>query len=129
MPKDNGMTVIVTDHHDVPFDMIDGEKSIVYHQQMLLLIPNRCHVNILLSCYVEQVLHISLYAFLYERMGISDKALEEYREFMAIATVGDIVDLVDENRVVVKYGLKHIEHTANIGLRALIEECGIDILT
>ncbi len=64
---------------------------------------------------------------LYERMGISDKALEEYREFMAIATVGDIVDLVDENRVVVKYGLKHIEHTANIGLRALIEECGIDI--
>ena len=46
---------------------------------------------------------------------------------MAIATVGDIVDLIDENRIVVKYGLKHIAHTKNTGLRALIEECQLDI--
>ena len=125
--KDNGMTVIVTDHHDVPFDMIDGEKKYCIPPADAVVNPKQTSCKYPFKLLCGAGVAYKLICLLYERMGISDKALEEYREFMAIATVGDIVDLVDENRVVVKYGLKHIEHTANIGLRALIEECGIDI--
>mgnify|MGYP007027077226 FL=1 len=60
-----------------------------------------------------------LISLLYDRLGLDKKELEDYIEFMAIATVGDIVDLIDENRIVVKYGLKHIAHTKNTGLRHL----------
>ena len=60
-------------------------------------------------------------------MGLDKEELKGYAEFMAIATVGDVVDLKDENRVIVKYGLKHIAVTRNKGLRALIELCQLDI--
>ena len=64
-----------------------------------------------------------LVSVLYDRLGLDKEELKDYAEFMAIATVGDVVDLKDENRVIVKYGLKHIAGTRNKGLRALIELC------
>lgn len=125
--KDNGMTVIVTDHHDVPFDEVDGKKE--YHIPLADAVVNPkqedCNYPFKLLCGAGVAYKII--SMLYDRMNLDKKDLEEYMEFMAIATVGDIVDLIDENRVVVKYGLKHIEHTVNTGLRALIEECGVDI--
>lgn len=48
-------------------------------------------------------------------------------EFAAIATVGDVMKLQDENRIIVRWGLKQIPHTASAGLRALVEACGLDI--
>ena len=125
--KDNGITMIVTDHHDVPFEIKDDKKVYIVPPADAVINPKQADCDYPFKLLCGAGVAYKLICLLYERMGISDKALEEYREFMAIATVGDIVDLVDENRVVVKYGLKHIEHTANIGLRALIEECGIDI--
>ena len=64
---------------------------------------------------------------LYERLGLNPIDLEEYAELMAIATIGDVVDLSDENRVIVKYGLKHLAVTTNIGIRALVEACELEI--
>lgn len=125
--KDNGITMIVTDHHDVPFEIKDDKKvyivppadAVINHKQA------DCDYPFKLLCGAGVA--YKLISLLYDRLGFDKKELEDYIEFMAIATVGDIVDLIDENRIVVKYGLKHIAHTKNTGLRALIEECQLDI--
>lgn len=125
--KDNGMTVIVTDHHDVPFDEVQGKREYHIPPSDAVVNPKQedCKYPFKLLCGAGVA--YKLISIVYKRIGADVKELEEFLEFMAIATVGDIVDLIDENRVVVKYGLKHIAHTNNIGLRTLVEECGVDI--
>ena len=125
--KENGLTVIVTDHHDVPFDEVNGVKEYRVPPADAVVNPKQedCQYPFKLLCGAGVA--YKLISLIYERLRIDTKDMEEYREFMAIATVGDIVDLIDENRVVVKYGLKHIAHTVNTGLKALVEECGVDI--
>lgn len=125
--KENGLTVIVTDHHDVPFDEMNGVKEYRVPPADAVVNPKQedCQYPFKLLCGAGVA--YKLISLIYERLRLDTKDMEEYREFMAIATVGDIVDLIDENRVVVKYGLKHIAHTVNIGLKALVEECGVDI--
>lgn len=125
--KENGLTVIVTDHHDVPFDEMNGVKEYRVPPADAVVNPKQedCQYPFKLLCGAGVA--YKLISLIYERLRLDTKDMEEYREFMAIATVGDIVDLIDENRVVVKYGLKHIAHTVNTGLKALVEECGVDI--
>lgn len=125
--KENGLTVIVTDHHDVPFDEVNGVKEYRVPPADAVVNPKQedCQYPFKLLCGAGVA--YKLISLIYERLRFNTKDMEEYREFMAIATVGDIVDLIDENRVVVKYGLKHIAHTVNTGLKALVEECGVDI--
>ncbi len=125
--KENGLTVIVTDHHDVPFDEVNGVKEYRVPPADAVVNPKQedCQYPFRLLCGAGVA--YKLISLIYERLRLNTKDMEEYREFMAIATVGDIVDLIDENRVVVKYGLKHIAHTVNTGLKALVEECGVDI--
>lgn len=125
--KENGLTVIVTDHHDVQFDEVNGVKEYRVPPADAVVNPKQedCQYPFKLLCGAGVA--YKLISLIYERLRLDTKDMEEYREFMAIATVGDIVDLIDENRVVVKYGLKHIAHTVNTGLKALVEECGVDI--
>lgn len=125
--KDNGITMIVTDHHDVPFEIKDDKKVYIVPPADAVINPKQedCDYPFKLLCGAGVA--YKLISLLYDRLGLDKKELEDYIEFMAIATVGDIVDLIDENRIVVKYGLKHIAHTKNTGLRALIEECQLDI--
>lgn len=125
--KDNGITMIVTDHHDVPFEIKDDKKVYIVPPADAVINPKQadCYYPFKLLCGAGVA--YKLISLLYDRLGLDKKELEDYIEFMAIATVGDIVDLIDENRIVVKYGLKHIAHTKNTGLRALIEECQLDI--
>lgn len=125
--KDNGITMIVTDHHDVPFEIKDDKKVYIVPPADAVINPKQadCDYPFKLLCGAGVV--YKLISLLYDRLGLDKKELEDYIEFMAIATVGDIVDLIDENRIVVKYGLKHIAHTKNTGLRALIGECQLDI--
>ena len=125
--KDNGITMIVTDHHDVPFEIKDDKKVYIVPPADAVINPKQadCDYPFMLLCGAGVA--YKLISLLYDRLGLDKKELEDYIEFMAIATVGDIVDLIDENRIVVKYGLKHIAHTKNTGLRALIEECQLDI--
>ncbi len=125
--KENGLTVIVTDHHDVPFDEVNRVKEYRVPPADAVVNPKQedCQYPFKLLCGAGVA--YKLISLIYERLRLDTKDMEEYREFMAIATVGDIVDLIDENRVVVKYGLKHIAHTVNTGLKALVEECGVDI--
>lgn len=125
--KDNGITMIVTDHHDVPFEIKDDKKVYIVPPADAVINPKQADCDYPFKLLCGAGVAYKLISLLYDRLGLYKKELEDYIEFMAIATVGDIVDLIDENRIVVKYGLKHIAHTKNTGLRALIEECQLDI--
>ena len=125
--KDNGITMIVTDHHDVPFEIKDDKKVYIVPPADAVINPKQADCDYPFKLLCGAGVAYKLISLLYDRLGFDKKELEDYIEFMAIATVGDIVDLIDENRIVVKYGLKHIAHAKNTGLRALIEECQLDI--
>lgn len=125
--KDNGITMIVTDHHDVPFEIKDDKKVYIVPPADAVINPKQADCDYPFKLLCGAGVAYKLISLLYDILGLDKKELEDYIEFMAIATVGDIVDLIDENRIVVKYGLKHIAHTKNTGLRALIEECQLDI--
>lgn len=125
--KDNGITMIVTDHHDVPFEIKDDKKVYIVPPADAVINTKQADCDYPFKLLCGAGVAYKLISLLYDRLGFDKKELEDYIEFMAIATVGDIVDLIDENRIVVKYGLKHIAHTKNTGLRALIEECQLDI--
>jgi single-stranded-DNA-specific exonuclease len=125
--KAKGLTVIVTDHHDIPFKEEEGEKILLSSNADAIVNPKQpdCAYPFKMLCGAGVA--YKLVSLLYHENGMDTKDLEEYAEFAAIATIGDVVDLRDENRVIVKYGLKHIAHTKNIGLRALIDACQLEI--
>lgn len=114
-----GMDVIVTDHHDVPFDELDGEKHYIVPKALAVVNPKQADCS-----YPFEKLCGAGIAYKYmQAMGVAD---EDMLNFAAIATVGDVVDLLDENRIFVKEGLKRIANTKNLGLLALIRECGLE---
>ena len=110
--KKEGLTVIVTDHHDIPFrDTEDGRIWIIPKQNDCLY-PNK---NI-----CGAVVAWKLIWALYERLGIDSDEIWDFLELAAIATVGDVMDLQGENRIIVKEGLKKLSSTSFEGLKALI---------
>lgn len=125
--KEKGMTVIVTDHHDIPFDLIDGEKIHKVPQADAIVNPKQEDCPYPFDKLCGAGVAFKVIKILYERLGLNPVELEEYAELMAIATIGDVVDLSDENRVIVKYGLKHLAATPNVGIRALVEACELEI--
>ncbi len=118
--KKEGLTVIVTDHHDIPFrDTEDGRiwiipkaDAVVNPKQNDCLYPNK---NI-----CGAVVAWKLIWALYERLGIDSDEIWDFLELAAIATVGDVMDLQGENRIIVKEGLKKLSSTSFEGLKALI---------
>lgn len=118
--KKEGLTVIVTDNHDIPFrDTEDGRiwiipkaDAVVNPKQNDCLYPNK---NI-----CGAVVAWKLIWALYERLGIDSDEIWDFLELAAIATVGDVMDLQGENRIIVKEGLKKLSSTSFEGLKALI---------
>ena len=127
--KDNNMTVIVTDHHDVPYTQENGEKQYIIPQADAVVNPKQADCKYPFKLLCGAGVAYKLIILIFNKLGImasNKELLDELKELMAIATVGDIVDLVDENRVVVKYGLRHLAKTKNVGINALIEACELD---
>ncbi|ACL76301.1 single-stranded-DNA-specific exonuclease RecJ [Ruminiclostridium cellulolyticum] len=114
--RESGMTVIVTDHHDVP-DTIPEADAIIDMKQ-----PD-CQYPFKLLCGAGVA--FKFIQVLYEEMCIPREEESEFYEFVAIATVCDVVDLTDENRILVRQGLNVISDTKNIGLCALLQKTGI----
>ncbi len=118
-----GMTVIVTDHHEVL--TVDGEEikpaaaAVVDPKQRDCSYPN--------PEICGAVVAWKLVRLLYEEFGIDRGEWLELLEFAAVATVGDVMRLQDENRIIVKEGLKKIGYTKNIGLRKLAEKNNLDL--
>ena len=123
--KEAGLTVIVTDHHEVPMEEKDGERICILPPADAVVNPRRpdCpypNKNICGAVVVWKVMQV-----LYDVMGKDPEVLWSLVDIAAIATVGDVMDLVDENRIIVREGLKKLQQTENVGLRALIRACGL----
>ena len=124
--KEMGMTVIVTDHHEVPFDEQDGEKRYRIPPADAVMDPKQPDCLYPFKGLCGAAVAYKLMEALWERMGMDSADLDDLIENVAIATIGDVMDLEDENRIFVKEGLQMLRRTKNPGLKALIECTGID---
>ena len=124
--KELGMKVIVTDHHEVPFEETDQERRELLPPADVIINPKQEQCPYPWKGLCGGAVAWKLVAALYEACGISEEEAFGLLEFAAIATVGDIMELQEENRIIVKEGLKRIHHTKNIGLKSLIEVNGLE---
>ena len=124
--KEMGMTVIVTDHHEIPFDERDGEKRYRIPPADAVMDPKQPDCLYPFKGLCGAAVAYKLMEALWESMGKDSADLDDLIENVAIATIGDVMDLEDENRIFVKEGLQMLRRTKNPGLKALIECTGID---
>lgn len=124
--KELGMKVLVTDHHEVPFEENEDGRVEKLPPADVIINPKQEQCEYPWKGLCGGVVAWKLAAALYETYGVSMEEAYKLLEFAAIATVGDIMELQDENRIIVKEGLKRIHHTKNIGLKSLIEVNGLE---
>ena len=121
--KQLGMTVIVTDHHEVPFkEEDDGTIRPLSVAADAVLDPKQEDCGYPYKNLCGAGVAFKLICALYDRVGISNAEKYDLLEYTAIATVADVMELTDENRILVRLGLDRLKHTKNLGLRALIQE-------
>ena len=120
------MTVIVTDHHEVPYEETETGKMFQLPPADAVVDPKREDCAYPFKGLCGAAVAYKLVEALTEAMGKDTDDLDYLMEHVAIATVGDVMDLVDENRIFVKQGLAMLKHTKNIGLRALMECTGVN---
>lgn len=123
--KKLGMTVIVTDHHEVPFEEHDGKKIYLLPKADAIVDPKREDCAYPFKSLCGTGVAYQLMTLLFRRMKRTMSRQEIFLQYTAIATVADVMELVGENRILVRKGLSYLNHTNHIGLRALMEVCGI----
>lgn len=123
--KSLGMTVLVTDHHDIPYLEENGERRYLRSQADAIVNPKQQECTYPFSGICGAVVAWKVVQVLYEAFGMPEDSFMEFLENAAFATVGDVMDLVDENRIIVKYGLERMRRTKNPGLAALIQQKNI----
>ncbi|MZK49921.1 single-stranded-DNA-specific exonuclease RecJ [Clostridium beijerinckii] len=122
--KELGITVIVTDHHDIPFvEKENNVREFISLSADAVVNPKQSECNYKFKQLCGAGVAFKLVEVLYDAFNIDKKECYKFIEFLAIATVCDVVDLVDENRIFVKKGLELINSTTNLGLQELIREC------
>ena len=137
LAKEFGMEVLVTDHHEVPYREITGADGMTEREEILppslVIDPKQKDCPYPYKGICGAVVAYKLVQVLLEQaekeqlITVADRkaCLAELLEFAAMATICDVMDLLDENRIIVKYGLKQMEQSQNLGLRTLIEVCGL----
>ena len=120
-----GMTVVITDHHDVPYEETDNGRRYIIPKAAAVVDPkqNDCRYPFKMLCGAG--IAYKFIGCMVKEFQTGDSIMPELLQFAAIATVGDIVDLLDENRIIVKEGLKLIANTGNYGLNALMAVTGV----
>ena len=127
LAKELGMTVVVTDHHDIQTVLSeDGKEEDLLPPADALVNPKRRDSVYPYPQICGAMVAYKLIQVLYERAGIPRTEWLDMMELAAVATVGDVMKLQDENRIVVKEGLRRLRDTKNLGLRALIEANQLD---
>ena len=121
-----GLTVIVTDHHDVPFIEEDGVRTFLSSQADAIINPKQIECEYKFKSICGAGVAFKLMEALYEEIGMDKEECYKLIEFVAIATVCDVVDLIDENRIFVKNGLEMLNNSKNIGINALKKACGLE---
>ena len=120
------MTVLVTDHHAVPFEDIKGIKIYKESKADAVVNPHQIECSYPYKELCGAAVAWKIVILLYRKIGIDEKEAMDFIENVAFATVGDVMPLTGENRILVKAGLKSIHHTTNIGMKALLECCNIE---
>lgn len=120
LAKSLGMTVVVTDHHEVPFTEVDGVRREKVCEADAVVNPKQqaCHYPFKKLC--GAAVAFKLVQMLYEVFGLEVSEADCFIENAGFATVGDVMDLQGENRILVKLGLEMLNRTTNIGMKALI---------
>ncbi len=126
MAKGKGMTVIVTDHHEIPYKETENGRELIFPPADAIINPKQPDCKYPEKRLCGAVVALKLVTALYEACGIPERELEDFIELGAIATVGDVMDLQGENRILVKEGLKRLSRTSNKGLRELIRANGLE---
>lgn len=124
--KSLGMTVIVTDHHDIPFVM-EEEKRYLLPEADAVVNPKQEECTYPYKQLCGAAVAYKLMEALFKRRQIGEEELVPLREAVAIATVCDVMELTGENRILVKKGLELLRDTKNLGLRALMEKNNIPV--
>jgi single-stranded-DNA-specific exonuclease len=128
--KEQGMTIVVTDHHEVPYLEENGEKKYLLPPADAVVDPHRADCEYPFKGLCGAAVAYKLVEVLYRVSGKSEQEVEHLQdnlmENVAIATIGDVMDLVGENRVFVKKGLELLKTTKNEGLHALMQCTGVD---
>ena len=125
--KENGLTVIVTDHHEIPYIETNGEKEYLLPMADAVVDPHRADCEYPFKGLCGAAVAYKLVEALFNVMQRDPEDVDYLMENVAIATVGDVMDLTGENRIFVKQGLEMLKRTKNQGLKALIECTGIDV--
>lgn len=127
--KENGMTIVVTDHHEVPYLEENGKKKYLLPPADAVVDPHRADCEYPFKGLCGAAVAYKLVEVLYRVSGKSEQEVEHLQdnlmENVAIATIGDVMDLVGENRVFVKKGLELLKTTKNEGLHALMQCTGV----
>lgn len=118
--KEKGMTVVVTDHHEIPYRNTEQGKEFLRSNADAIVNPKQADCPYPCKGICGAVVAWKLVQVLYERMDIPVEEADSFIENAGFATVGDVMDLTGENRILVKLGLKALEHTKNPGMKALI---------
>lgn len=121
--KEHGICVIVTDHHEVPYEDTDGGRNYILPPADAVIDPKQEDCTYPFQNICGAVVAYKVICALIQRVNA---VLEECLVFAAFATVGDVMDLMDENRIIVKYGLKKMKTFPNMGLQALISACDLE---
>lgn len=124
--KELGMTVLVTDHHEIPCVIENGVKRYLKSEADAIVNPHQIDCPYPYKNLCGAAVAWKVICVLYEKMGRPINDAMDLIENAGFATVGDVMDLTGENRILVKEALKRIRHTKNIGMQALISSCKID---
>ena len=124
--KELGMTVIVTDHHEVPFQEREGKKQYLLPEADAIVDAWQEDCPYPFKGMCGTGVAFRLMELLYKTLGVEMKNREDFLQYTAIATVADVMELRGENRILVREGLKLLHRTEHTGLKALIEESGLE---
>ncbi len=124
--KSFGMTVIVTDHHEVPYEEgEDGARRELVPAADAVVDPKQADCPYPFDGICGAVVAYKLMQVMLGAGADQEALLEELLAFAAFATVGDVMELRDENRIIVRYGLRLIAQSPNPGMQALLTVCGL----
>ena len=123
--KKHGMTVLVTDHHEIPYEEEGGQRRYQKSEADAIVNPHQKECAYPYKDLCGAGVAWNVVRILYEKMGVDEQEAFALLEFVAFATVGDVMPLTGENRILVREGLKRIHYTVNVGMKALIAQCGL----
>lgn len=126
LAKSLGMQVIVTDHHEVPFELDGDNKKYIYPPADVIINPKRHDSTYPFSGICGAMVAYKLMLALSKVKAIDIDIIHELRELAGFGTVCDVMELMDENRIIVKLALDDMNNSHNIGIRALRQVCEID---